>query len=176
MGDPNAGEAAGPTLRIQPTRTRTRVGRQQKTFDKLVDRITRQTRKLQRWQDYLPQLALRVERDMQPELDTKHALQRQLALRLAALLDQHHAPRPVANIHRQRVRGWSLALAQSVLAACGPDPELLTLRDRHGTGQDEVTRREQALALSRNGFRASFLEPDQRSGMLQALERYAVTS
>ncbi|MEQ8516846.1 MAG: adenosine deaminase, partial [Chromatocurvus sp.] len=36
--------------------------------------------------------------------------------------------------------------------------------------------RKQALALSRNGFLASFLEADQRSGMLRALERYAVTS
>lgn len=36
--------------------------------------------------------------------------------------------------------------------------------------------REQAVALARNGFRASFLEPEQRAGMLRRLERYAAGS
>lgn len=36
--------------------------------------------------------------------------------------------------------------------------------------------RQQALALARNGFLASFLEPEQRAGMLRALERYAAAS
>ncbi|MFN2329356.1 MAG: adenosine deaminase [Chromatocurvus sp.] len=34
-------------------------------------------------------------------------------------------------------------------------------------------RREQALALARNGFNASFLEPDQRTELLSRLDRYA---
>lgn len=147
FGEPEPVEIARPAVRIRPATPRARLGKRQKTFNNLVDRITRQTRKLQRWQDYLPRLAQRIEREMQPPLDAQLALERRLALELAALLDQHQKPRPVANIYRQRVRAWMLDLADSVLTNRGPDPELLALRDQHGSGQDEVTRQEQALAL-----------------------------
>jgi len=36
-------------------------------------------------------------------------------------------------------------------------------------------RREQALALARNGFNASFLAPDQRADLLRELDRYAAS-
>lgn len=177
FGAPEPVAAARPAVRIQPAGGKARLGKRQKTFNNLVDRITRQNRKLQRWQDYLPKLAQRIESELQPELDTQRALQRRLALALGALLEQQGKRRPVANIYRQRVRSWMLALIDAVLDDGEPDPELTALRDRHGTGQDEVTRFEQALALriaAAEFFDEELLEDieaDSGEELLQELER-----
>ena len=131
-------------------RDKQRLTAEQRTFNRLIDRIRRRREALAAWEAYRPRFQARLQGELEPIEKAVLAAQRQLVLQLDGLLGENTTRARLTKRHRTKLRAVLLEVAGAILHA-GPDAEIEAAYDRYADVPYSVERDER-MRLEREMF------------------------